>query len=321
VGVSVQCAEYIPAMLKGQLDLRADYVAQKVSGMRTYVSGQVVKETVAPGYIIRREQFDQGLIAAAVNAGAELRCATRASSLSVSGEVLLTPKSGAAFNVRPQVIIGADGPHSTVGKWVGAVNHHLLPGVQLTLPLAEPLIHTEVYFEPEIIAGYGWLFPKGRVANVGLGMRQPPDGCRSIRQVLDRFVSRLAADGKICGAAIRSAAGWIPVEPMCSAVYGNVMLVGDAAGQTHPVTGAGIFAAVTCGKVAGQFAAQAVSAGDIGILKNYDEEWQDHFGNTLALAWQRRELMESNWSDFPDIVKRCWVAFREYYAGNIDATA
>ena len=313
VGLPVQCAEYIPAMLKGQLGLGSGYVVQKIKGLRTFVPGRAVKKTVAPGYIIRRDLFDQTLVAAARKAGAELRCATRATTMHPEGDVTLIPGDGPTYTVRPKVIIGADGPHSTIGRWVGKVNRHLLPGVQMTLPLAVPLANAEIYFDPEIVAGYGWLFPKGKVANVGLGMLLPTSGRPSLRKVLDRFIRRLEGDGKICGKPVAYTAGWIPAEPVRNAVHGKIILAGDAAGHTHPITGAGIFAAVTCGKLAGKFAAAAAAADDMTILKDYDREWQDLLGDTLARAHLRREQMEACWSAFDTIVKRCWVAYREYY--------
>jgi flavin-dependent dehydrogenase len=185
--------------------------------------------------------------------------------------------------------------------------------MQMTLPLVAPLEYTEIYFDPEIVAGYGWLFPKGEVANVGLGMLRPTGGQPSVRKMLDGFIRRLEADGKICGAPVAHAAGWIPAEPLRNAVHGKIMLVGDAAGHTHSITGAGIFAAVTCGKLAGKYAAAAVAGNDMTLLRGYDREWQDLFGDTLARAYRRREQMEARWSQFDTIVKRCWVAYREYY--------
>lgn len=314
VGLPVQCAEYIPAMLKGQLGLKGYYVVQKIEGMRTFLSGQEVKEMVAPGYIIRRELFDQTLVAAARKAGAKVRCATQATAINPEGDVTLSPRDGPAYTIRPKVIIGADGPLSTVGRWVGSVNHHLLPGVQMTLPLVAPLAWAEVYFDPQIVAGYGWLFPKGKVANVGLAMLRPSRGQPSPGKVLDSFIRRLETDGKICGVPVAHTAGWIPAEPVRNAVHGKIMLVGDAAGHTHPITGAGIFAAVTCGKMAGKYAATAAAANDMTLLRSYDREWQDLLGDTLARAHHRREQMEAGWSEFDTIVKRCWVAYREYYA-------
>ena len=47
VGMPVQCAEYIPAMLKGQLGLKGGFVVQKIEGMHTFVPGHVVKKTAA----------------------------------------------------------------------------------------------------------------------------------------------------------------------------------------------------------------------------------------------------------------------------------
>ena len=101
VGLPVRCAEYIPAMLKGQLGLGGAYVVQKIEGMRTFVPGQAATETLAPGYVIRRESFDRTLVAAACQAGAELRCATRATALHPDGDVALSPGDGPTTTVCP----------------------------------------------------------------------------------------------------------------------------------------------------------------------------------------------------------------------------
>lgn len=313
IGLPVQCAEYIPIMLQGQLDLPAACIAQKVSGMQTFIAGQKIKETAAPGAMIHRQCFDQALADKATAAGAELRCGVKATTWDANGVVRLKSRSGSSLDVCPRVIIGADGPHSTVGAWVGVVNQDLLPAVQATLPLVNPINHTQIYFEPEIVAGYGWLFPKGDVANVGLGMRKPTNGGRSLRTILDDFVSRLTADGKVRGEAVRHSAGWIPVAPLTRAVHGNVMLVGDAAGHTHPITGAGVYQAVSCGAMAGHWAARALEREDIHLLSGYDAEWQDLFGRTLFHARKKRLQMESQWANFDDTVRSCWIAFQDYH--------
>jgi flavin-dependent dehydrogenase len=192
-------------------------------------------------------------------------------------------------------------------------NTNLLPGIQVTLPLVKPLQHTKIYFEPGIHAGYGWLFPKNEVANVGLGLKTEGTGV-SLRKALDDFVARLVAEGLVINEPQASAGGWIPAERVRSAVSGKCILVGDAAGHTHPITGAGIFTAVNCGESAGEHAAEAALSGDLSILKEYDEDWKDMFEDTLSRAFKRRELMEERWDEFDDIIRSCWVAYREYYA-------
>ena len=314
VGVPVQCAEYIPAMLMGHLDIGKSFIVQSVQGMKTCLPGEPVQDTRAPGFTIRRELFDQAMVSAAARAGARLEVSTRAVQRIDDNTVLLKRKNGYYFIVCAKIIVGADGPRSMVGRWVQSVNRSLLPGVQATIPLTEPMDWTEVYFDRNIYAGYGWLFPKQEVANVGIGMKMPPRNRTRIRVVLDRFISRLKTDGKVAGQPVRYTAGWIPAEPVRKAVHGNVLLVGDAAGHTHPITGAGIANAVVCGEMAGGWAARAIKKNDVGLLKYYDDEWQDLFKDTLNFAHRRRQTMEKGWHDFSNTIRSCWIAFREYYA-------
>ncbi len=124
----------------------------------------------------------------------------------------------------------------------------------------------------------------------------------------------LAVKNKIIGKPVGYAAGWIPAEPVRRTVYGCIALVGDAAGHTHPITGAGIFAAVVGGKMAGKWAGRAIDENDNGLLSRYDDEWQDLMADTLDRAHRRRCHMEENWDDFDATVQKCWVAFRDYYA-------
>jgi geranylgeranyl reductase family protein len=314
IGTPVQCAEYVPALLLGKLNLGRSFAVQAVKGMKTYLPDAPVKLTRAPGYIIHRDRFDKALARKAQDAGAEIMPATRAIGINASGAVKLKSGDGRMISLKPKIIIGADGPHSMVGRWVGAVNKHMLPAVQMTLPLTEPLDHTEVYFRPEIYAGYGWLFPKGKVANVGLGMKRTTGSRERIARTLQGFVERLKKKGKITGTPVARTAGWIPAEPVRRAVYGNIALAGDAAGHTHAITGAGIFAAVVCGQMAGKWAGRAALDDDLSLLQHYDHEWKDLMALTLVRAYQRRQKMEAEWNDFNATVQNCWVAYRHYYA-------
>ena len=127
------------------------------------------------------------------------------------GEVLLK-KNGRPCGVRAKVIIGADGPHSRVAKWIGSENRHRIPAVQVRAPLVRPMEFGEVYFHSEIRGGYGWLFPKRHEANVGLGMIPGGEECPSLRQALQRFLRRLAEAGKIEARVLGGTAGWVPAE-------------------------------------------------------------------------------------------------------------
>ena len=220
---------------------------------------------------------------------------------------------GSLARVEAKIIIGADGPHSTVGGWMNAVNRSLIPAVQARVPLIEPLDFTEVYLKKDLYGGYGWLFPKQDEANVGLGVRKSHGTGCSLNEHLSRFLLELADAGKIALQPLQYFAGWIPAGPVRTTVAGNKMLVGDAAGQTHPITGAGLPQAVICGRMAGKWAARSIREKNPDILKEYEREWKDLFGESLHRADERRAFMEKEWERFDEIIKRCWIAFREYY--------
>lgn len=313
VGVPVRCAEYIPAPLVGELALGTAYVVQGLSGMRTMLPNGRIKEMRAPGFTIRRDRFDQTLAEAAVLAGAQIRLATRAVARE-NGTVFVASADGRRARIDARIIIGADGPHTTVGKWAGAANRNLLPAVQARVPLVQPMDVTEVYFDRDVFGGYVWLFPKGGHANVGLGIRRKKGSPASLRQLLHRYLDRFHRDGKIENAVLGYTAGWIPADRPRGVVCDNILMAGDAGGHTHAITGAGIFHAVVCGRMAGKWAARAVTGNDPKVLNGYEAEWRDLLEEVLERACSRRKTLEAEWGERPeDVIPRCWVAFKEYY--------
>jgi len=285
-----------------------------VSGMKTILPDGGTHVMRSPGFMIRRDLFDQSLARASTEAGTGLLTATRVLRME-QGEVIVRRKGEAEeARVAARVIIGADGPRSTVGRWIGSVNRNLIPAVQRRVPLTDPMEQAEVYFHEEFYGGYGWVFPSGREANVGLGRKRRSENDEGIGKVLERFVSRLVEEGKVQPTSIRTTGGWIPAEPVRKVTHGNVLLAGDAAGHTHPVTGAGVSLAVIGGRMAGKWTARAVEAGDLSLLAAYEEEWHELFGEAQARAHRRRRSLEENWGQLETAVKTSWIAFGEYYA-------
>jgi len=101
-------------------------------------------------------------------------------------------------------------------------------------------------------------------------------------------------------------------------VKDNVMLVGDAAGMTHPITGGGIHQAVECGALAGKGAARYVS-GDESALEWYKKECDSIFGRALAHAVIKRWKMETEWASaskdpegFKKMMETCWIGYKGY---------
>ena len=61
------------------------------------------------------------------------------------------------------------------------------------------------------------------------------------------------------------------------------MLLGDAAGQTVPMTGAGIHSGIAAGKIAGRIASKAIQEGNTstGRLNEYVKEFDKYWGKSI----------------------------------------
>jgi digeranylgeranylglycerophospholipid reductase len=303
VGVPVQCAEHIPLLLAGELDAPQAAVAQRVATLRTFIEGRVVAENAWPGVILSRAIFDQHLARRAVEAGATLWTDCAVSSVE-DGAVL-----AGGQRLTAGVIVGADGPLSITARSMECAQTELVYGLQVEAPLATPLNHSEAHFRPEFLAGYAWVFPKGLSANVGVAVMRP--AAASLPRLLRAFLDELRGRGLVAPGTTRArTGGLIPVGgPPTSTVSGRRVLAGDAAGQTDPITGSGIPAAVHCGRAAGEAAC--------GKLQAYEEEWRGLRQHSLdrALSHRRTQCAEWNQGSFERLIRRTWIAFTECFDG------
>jgi len=315
-GHPVQCAEFVPAMLSQELDGLGEVTRQRIAAMLTYVEGEAADtKDDFPGRMIDRRAFDASLAARAREAGADCRFGIGLAALSSEGAAQLS--DGTAL--RPRLIVGGDGPRSRVGHAIGCVNEAIVETRQVTIRLLRPHAATDIFLAADIPGGYAWLFPKGDLANLGVGVA--PGSRSALKPLLDALHARLVAEGRVGTEILGHTGGAIPVGGMLrpagrlGAV--SVLLAGDAAGLANPVTGAGIASAVISGQLAGE-AAAAFLGGDATALEGYSDELEYLFGQALERAVRRRtELLDIyRAGQRPDstALQRGWIAYSEYWA-------
>jgi digeranylgeranylglycerophospholipid reductase len=300
-GRPVQCAEFVPAMIDADL---TGVVRQRIDAMATFVEDDAPDlKPDFPGRMLDRAAFDASLVDAAARAGARVRFSSFIKRITPQGTVELA--DGAVL--RSPAIIGADGPRSRAGRAIGSINTELVETRQITVGLLRPHGATDIFLSAEIPGGYGWLFPKGEVANLGAGVSPQFKG--RLKPIVARLHAQLMKEGRADGAVSATTGGAIPVggmlKPFGFLEETLVLLAGDAAGLANPVTGAGIAAAVHSGRLAG--AAAAARAPD-----EYEEELQDVYGAALERALRRRkELLAAK----PEkaALRRGWIAYPEYW--------
>ncbi len=315
-GTPVQCAEFVPRFPLPSVESSREAACQMIDAMRTFVETQPADvQHEFPGVMIDRARFDAALVTRAMRHGADCRFGTAIHRFDRNGRLVLNGGTG----IEGRVIIAADGPRSRVGQTLGLRNKEMVAARQLGVELIEPHAATDIFLNADYVGGYGWLFPRGSVANIGIGV--VPEVSAELKQLLERLHTSLADQGRVGRTIFSRTGGMIPVGGITATRHRVedtlVVFCGDAAGLTNPITGAGINAAVQSGHLAGEAAASFI-AGDDRAGDDYDEELRDVFGPSLSRAYAgRAALMRAysrNAKPTDADLRASWIAYPEYWA-------
>lgn len=236
------------------------------------------------GYVLERKVFDLRLAEEAASAGAELWVKARATALERSGDrwrIAVNYRGGERI-VETPLVVGADGVEGLVGRWAGLskplkpVEIHSCAQV-LAAGLGDKLRPRSVYFHlGSNIAprGYLWIFPKGPGrANIGLGLRGPV-GEHPAQEYLEAFLVERFPGVSV----LEEVHGCVPTTPPPTKLaIDGIMLVGDAARQVDPFSGAGINWAMEAGRLAAETAVAALASSDGPTavrLSPYERAWR-----------------------------------------------
>jgi flavin-dependent dehydrogenase len=301
VGALPHCAEFVPRALALEEDVPARARVQAVSGMESRLGGEA-RFLASPGWVLDRQVFDHGLALAAARAGAIVLAG--AELLGREAGRLVARVEGRRREIAAGWVVAADGAAGACARAWGLPAQGLLAGVQVEAPLARELTRTLVFLDPRFAGGYGWLFPKGDAANLGLGAW----GSAHPRRLLAGLAEELEREGLVRPGRLAVGGGAIPVGgPRPAPFARGLVLAGDAAGLTHPVTGAGIPQALFSGGLAGK-AAAAAAGGRPEAVQDYAHELAGRYGRHLARGLAARRRLDEAWEreEFAALIGAAW---------------
>lgn len=316
VGVPVQCAEFIPLPLARHACAEG-VLQQRVAGMNSRLPSGAWERSALPGLMIDRAAFDQGLVREAERAGARILLSARLLGFDAARGAARVATAHGAQEITCRLLVAADGPHSTVAATLGLPPLATVHTRQYTVPLLQPWSDTDIWLSDEYPGGYAWLFPKGGCANLGLGLDAAL--AADLKRPLDALHRELVREGRIGAGILYRTGGAIPVGGLRARLaVGATLFVGDAAGLTHPVSGAGIAAAVASGELAGAAAVRWLAQGKRAALAEYEAEVREQFGPTLQRALERRRALlrrqrERDPACDDGAYRKAWIAFPEYF--------
>jgi geranylgeranyl reductase len=242
-------------------------------------TGRSVDIHIENGFVgmVDREHFDEFLRVRAATAGAERLTGTylRIERDAAGTHVVWRDKAtGEERRSLTKLVIGADGARSDVAR-------HEVPGGDIIpyviayheiirAPDTAQAAHADydpkrcdVVYDGRISPDfYGWVFPHGAQASVGMGTGK--DGVD-----LKRATADLRAASGLAGCeTIRKEGAPIPLRPLDRWDNGrDVVLAGDAAGVVAPSSGEGIYYAMLGGRVAATAAQAALASGKAADLR------------------------------------------------------
>ncbi|MBN1552212.1 NAD(P)/FAD-dependent oxidoreductase [bacterium] len=310
-----RCAGLVPRLLFTELPVSAaGSVIQPVTYMETVYPSKIRYTTYAPGFILNRTAFDNILLQHALSCGVmvwfDVTCHYH------DGETVTVLKQSKPLKIKPRIIIAADGPVSYFARHFFPLQRQYILALQYINDLHKPSETYQIFFNQDFYGGYGWCFPAGDIAKIGIGI-QTKSGI-SIKSFLDSNIKRLIREiADLNGLSLKprqETFGLIPISPPPdSMVFNNIVLAGDAANQTHPITGSGIAQAVTCGYLAGLSVRKTIETGNKSFLSEYDQLWRQRWFPELQRAHLRRQELLQNWHDLETALSTCWVTSKAYY--------
>jgi len=248
----------------------------------------VVRE--ARGPVVRmtqRRRLDAFLLDAAREAGADVREGTTVQIEPCNNLLLATGE-----RLRAEVVVGADGANGTTARAVG-LGGGIVHGVAYEGNVSYEQLDRDRYARRAVVeladipGGYGWVFPKGDHANVGVGA-WGSEGPR-IREHLRRVCEGHGLSPEL----LTGVRGYrLPLRRPGTRLAGRrALLVGDAAGLIDPVSGDGMYECF----VSSQLAADAILdllAGRASSLEPYEAALDAAVGPLHRASWKLKQAID-----------------------------
>ena len=265
------CGGAIPPRLIADFAIPDAQIVARIGTARMISpTGRRVDIPIEGGFVgmVDREHFDEFLRARAAAAGVERLTGTflRIERDAGRTEVIWRDKAcGAERRTAARIVIGADGARSAVARQEvpgGADIPYVIAYHEVIEAPAESATgydpkRCDVIYDGAISPDfYGWVFPHGAQASVGMGTEVAGTD-------LKRATAALRAASGLEGCrTIRREGAPIPLKPLDRWDNGrDVVLAGDAAGVVAPSSGEGIYYAMACGRMAASAAAATLATG------------------------------------------------------------
>jgi geranylgeranyl reductase family protein len=185
-----------------------------------------------------------------------------------------------------KLLIGCDGPLSSVAKFLGIKNKNLY-AMQIRIPGNFDETEAVMYFNPKWKELFGWIVPEGNSTfRIGLASSQ------NLKKNFQFFIKQLNLDLKM---KLAQQGGLIPYGMMNRLAFNNILLLGDSACQVKATTGGGIIMLLTAANYAANCIQKCFKYETFSkkiIKKYYESPCLSSIGKELKIHYLIRAILE-----------------------------
>ena len=280
VGSPVQCTGIVTHSIEDFFKLSNGVIAKRLDKVAVFSKNKNININVDE-IVMWRDRFDEFVADMAKNAGAKYLLNHQFVGFDGTTKIKVRDKKTSKLKeIKSDIIIGADGPYSSVAKAAGiaSISKHYI-GMQAKVKLSMDNSSFEAYFGKDFPNFFGWVVPESDdVARLGIGCFH--DAQKYFYKFLE---ARTGKKDIVCWES-----GLIPLyDPKRIIQKDNVYLIGDAATQVKATTGGGIIPSLKAAKTL---------CDCITNNKNYNKEYKKQSGRELKLHLRIRNIL-NNFSD------------------------
>ncbi|MFH0889607.1 MAG: NAD(P)/FAD-dependent oxidoreductase [Candidatus Aenigmatarchaeota archaeon] len=283
IGFPRHCSGLYSARFAKLVGIESDYLEHEVSGARLISpNGNVVeidkKETVA--FVVDRAKFDSHLALIAKDVGVAMITGEKATNTKIGGDGIRITAGKKTLGAK--LLCGADGSNSAIAKMIGAKPPHKINGIMAITDDENYSKHVDLYFDNKLYPNFfAWKIPRGKTTEYGLAGEAGPKNIENFRN----FLAKSNVD------KYELSSGIIPFGFQKS-FADRVLLVGDAAAQTKPLTGGGVIYNTICGRIAAKVFADAIKKKryDAKFFAIYEKTWHKAIGRGIKRGLFLRKI-------------------------------
>lgn len=303
IGLPMNCAGLISPRVLDLISIStSNLIENTIKGAHIHSpSGEVltIGGDIKQALVINRTIFDQKLIQKAENSGVYINTGSKVIHTKKENNTIsittTNKKTNKTSKIQSSIVIGADGPHSTIRK---QFNFPEPKEFLRSIGAEVEQIHLDPHFV-EIFLGrniapgfFAWAIPtnkQGTHARIGLCIeKQAPFTLKCYFNTLLKHP--LLKDVKIP----KYSGGMIPLGALKKTTLDNVLLVGDAAAQVKPTSGGGIYPGLVCAKKCSDVVLDALQLNDCSNKKlmPYHHNWTEELGKELSFGMSFRRIFK-----------------------------